>query len=321
MRILEREFLVPVARLRVANIIQFYSQPKMEKVVGEAGTKEFEKQILELQQKGQLEMVGKDFYAKKFKEIRLQDKAINFDTKGQPYEQPAPGVHFFEAKPEFFVPTARGGFDISFKAGSTLPISKPLLQTKTAEMYDRLIQLAMGVPNSYDPVKLGDALLKVNDYNPEDYKSTPAQVPQDMQGQQLQQQLSLAIDENKLMMQGQRVPPTAFASPAHTRIHAEFMKSAPWQAIPKEDPRVQNFLDHVMGEMMAQEGRNVSSGSSPAMGQGMDQGMGTPMTPGQGTPPQISSSSKVGGPQGGNPALTATIPALIQGGGMAPVGI
>ena len=48
-RILEREFLTNVARLRVSNIIQFYSQPTLEKIVGEAGTQEYQRQIQSLQ--------------------------------------------------------------------------------------------------------------------------------------------------------------------------------------------------------------------------------------------------------------------------------
>lgn len=320
LRILEREFLVPIARLRVANIIQFYAQPRLEKIVGEESSQEFEKAIMDLQARGELVVDDGNFYQKSYREIRLQDREISNDAKGAPYERQKPGFSFFKAKPEYFIPVARGGFDIKFVAGSTIPISKTLKQTKDAEMYDRLIQLADPIlpQGPYSAVKLGDELLRSNDYNPEDYKNQPAQEQVDVGGQQLQQQLSLALEENKLMMQGQRVPPLAFASPAHTRIHAEFMQSKPWQEIPPNDPRVQNFTDHVMGEMMTQEARGVATGSAMPQGGQPGGGLTPPTTPGQGTPTQVSSASKVGGPQGGNPNLTATIPALVQGGGQAP---
>jgi hypothetical protein len=315
LRILEREFLVNVARLRVANIIQFYRQPKLERIIGDENSTAFREQITRLAQQGKLEVVGNQPFERKFKEIRLEDTMLDFDEKGKVQERPSPGFSFFEAKPEFFIPVSRGGFDIKFAAGSTLPISKPLMQSKTTEMYDRLIQLAIaGI--GYDPIKLGDKLLKVNDENPEEYKIEKAPAG-DVSEDRLRQLIDLAMQENKLLMQGQQVGATAFASPAHTQIHAQFMQSEPFQALPTDSPIIQTFLDHVIGEIMAQQGReeagNVGGAASP---QGMP--------PRPASPEETSPTPKrklVGDMGGGNKDLTATLPALVQGGGQAPSGI
>jgi len=251
LRGMEREFLVRLARLRVANIIQFYSQPKLEKIVGEQDTQQFIREIERLKAKGQIEMVGGVPYKKQYRDIRVENKIIDFDTKGRAVEKPNKGISFFEANPEMFVPVTKGGFDVKFIAGATLPISESLAQTKAAEMYDRLIQLAInGV--GYDPVKLGDMLLEVNKFDPEDFKvEEQAQEGADV-GDRTKQLLSLAMEENKLLSQGQEIPPTANASPAHTKVHIEFMKS---DAAPADPKTMQLFANHVVPEIMAIEQR------------------------------------------------------------------
>jgi arginyl-tRNA synthetase len=67
---------------------------------------------------------GKKF-KKEFRTIRLEDQKmqINNVTK-QPEVLRAKGTTFFEARPEFFMPT-HGGYDIRYKATSSTPISKP----------------------------------------------------------------------------------------------------------------------------------------------------------------------------------------------------
>ena len=315
LRILEREFLVNIARLRVSNIIQFYRQPKLQRIVGDANSAAFQSQVMQLAKQGSLEVIGNEPFEKKFKEIRLEDKMLDFNEKGSVVERPQPGYSFFEAKPEYFIPVARGGFDIKFAAGSTLPISKPLMQSKTTEMYDRLIQLALaGV--GYDPVKLGDQLLKVNDFNPEEFKVEQAPAG-DVSEDRLKQLIDLAMQENKMLMQGKQVGPTPYASPAHTQIHAQYMQSEPFQALPTDSPVIQGFLDHVIGELMAQQGReeagNVGGASSP---------QGLPPRPAGPEETSPRPRQKLAGDMaGGNKEMTATLPALIQGGGQAPSAI
>ena len=78
----------------------------------------------------------------KYPQIRIPGKRLTFDEKGKVVEEPITGTSFFEARPDTFVPAAKGGFDIKFEAGSTMPISEPLMQTKTMEMFDRILPIA-----------------------------------------------------------------------------------------------------------------------------------------------------------------------------------
>ena len=310
MRLLEREFLVNVARLRVSNIIQFYSQPKLEKIVGKKGTQDYMQQVSSLASKGLLEVVSGEPMKKSFKTIRLENKELIANEKGIPQERAISGMSFFEIRPETFIPTARGGYDIKFAAGSTLPISKPLMQSKMTEMYDRLIQLAVG-GMAYDAEKLGDQLLRVNDLNPDDFKVEKAPT-QELPEARAQQLVELAMRENELMAKGQPVAPTPFASPAHTQIHGEFMHSPTFQRLPNDSPVIQIFMDHVMGELLAQTGRTQAG----TMAEGT-----MPPRPQSQTPIEAQRKALVGDQSGGNKQVQDTLPSLIQGGGMTPPGI
>lgn len=305
-RLFEREFLTQIARLRVSNILQYYSQPKLEKIVGDKDTQQYKEQVAQLKSQGLLIDQNGDKFKKSYRNIRLKDKTINFDANGNPVEGKAKGFTFFDLKPEYFMPVARGGFDIRISAGSTLPISKPLQQSKAAEMYDRLIQLALAKVG-YDPIKLGDLLLTVNDYNPEDFH-----IQQASQGDseaRMQMLVDLANTENQLMMKGQSIPPTPYSSPVHTRIHVAFTASPQFQNLDRSNPIVQTFMDHITGEIAAQQQRQGAAPGGADTASGV-QGNGQP------TPPM--------GPQPGAGAPTPpsnTLPAMIQGGSQAPAGI
>lgn len=305
-RRIEREFLTRIARLRVSNILQYYTQPKLEKIVGQAGTQEYKDQVEALTAKGLIEEKSDGLYQKKYREIRLQNVDLVPGVNGQIQEKNVQGFRFFPLEPDYFIP-ARGGFDIKFSAGSTLPISKPLLQSKTTEMYDRLIQLAIGVPNTYDPVKLGDALLKVNDYNPGDFKVDQQATPQDDTQARLQMAIELANTENSLMMRGKNIPPTAYQPAAHTLIHVQFTKSPTFQALDKNNPIVTNFIEHITGEIAALQDRSGGGVSAPVPG-----------TPGAAENP-VPGASPLPTVQGGaNRGIQDVNPSIIQGGGQVP---
>ncbi len=316
LKLFENEFLVRIARLRVANIIQYYAQPRLEKILGDASTQEYQQQLAELQTQG-IAVTTKDgeAYQEEYRQIPVEGR--NFVPKnGQLTEVAEPGLHFFDAMPEYFIPVSRGGFVIKFGAGPTIPLSKPLMQTKATEMYDRLIQLALaGV--GYDPVKLGDLLLKVNDYDPSDFKATqqpqlPAQIPEQGQNPQVQQDaLALAQEENNLMMQGQEVPPTGYATPEHTLEHIKFMHQEPF--LSQADQNItQLFTNHVMGEIALQEQRGQATPQGQPNGAASTNG-NIPSFQGQG--------QQVKTPQGGgmqNNMQGQINPALAQGGSFVP---
>ena len=88
-----------------------------------------------------------------------------------------------------------------------------------------------------------------------------------------QQQITLAMEENKRMASGQAIPATEMAAPAHTRVHIEFLRS---EQVPPGDSEITKiFTHHIVGELLSQEQRK---GAGMGMGMSMDQpgNMGTP---------------------------------------------
>jgi hypothetical protein len=256
---MKKEFLIDFARLRCSNILQYYPQPKLEKIVGEENEQMYKDNIAELTARGLITQDSKgQKYVKQYRTIRLQDQQMNIGDTGQPEISPSQGFSFFELKPEYYVPSARGGFDIKFDASANIDISKPLMQDKELQLFDRLSQIALNVPGSYDIVKLADGVIKSYDKNPADYKVDTN--TQNDGNAFLQNQISLASMENQQMIQGTKVPATPYASAVHTRVHVEFMQSPPFQQ--SKDPNIDKiFSDHVTGEIMAQQMRGQNAGA------------------------------------------------------------
>lgn len=289
-------FIIDFARLRMSNIVQFYQQPRLEKIVGEAATAEFQKEKANLQAKGLVTTIDGQDYRKQYRQIRLENKQIGFDATGQPQEQGATGTTFFEALPKYFVPQNKLGYDFKFLPGAMLQISKPLQQQKDLEWADRMLMIAQTVPNSYDPIKIGDVITRAYDKDPNSIKIDNPQ--QDQQQQRDAMLLQMAQMENQEMMKGKEVPPTPFATPPHTTAHIQQMQSPQFQQLPNESSIIQIFTNHITGEIAAQLGRGGQLGigggqpgqvpvqGQPAPGQQPPQpGLGQP---GQTNPVSIS---------------------------------
>lgn len=295
LRNLEKGFLVDMGRQRVANILQFYSQPKLEKILGEAGSEEYRKAVLQAQKKGLLQMSGNTAYEEKYRTIRVKGKELGFDERGQIMEQPTLGYTFFDLKPDYFMPVARGGYDIRFEAGSTMPVSKSLMAKQTQDAVSMLMPLATaGI--GYDPVKLGDDLLKSLDKDPEDYKIEAAE--QNITEARDEMTINLASRENEEATNGQAIAPmgTAYATPAHTTIHLAYLRSPKAREMPPDIFMV--LAKHAMGEISAQSMR----GDMGAL-IGGQQGQGQ-MPPQGGQPPAAPY----------NQEMKAAMPGLVQGG-------
>jgi hypothetical protein len=249
LRRLEKGFLVDVGRMRCSNIIQFYSQPKLEKILGEAGTDEFEKQKAEAQRQGYLQEIEGSYYRKEYRNIRIKGKELTPNVRGEIVEQPHQGYSFFDLKPEYFVPVSRGGFQIRFEAGSTMPVSKSLMVKQTQDAVTQLMPLATaGI--GYDPIKLGDELLKSLDKDPEDFHIESAE--KDNQKAREEILINLASQENEEVTRGAPIPPlgTPYATAAHTRIHLAYMRSPKGKAL--DDAKFKLLTKHTMGEISAQ---------------------------------------------------------------------
>jgi len=339
LRMLEKGFLVDVGRLRVANIIQFYSQPRLERIVGPEDSQKFKQQIEKLSLENKLVIENGQFFKKGFRELRLEDKNLFLDAAGAVQERAYKGISFFEATPDTFIPTARGGFDIRFEAGSTMPVSKPLMQAKITEMFDRLAPIAVnGV--GWDITKLGDAVLDANDLDPEDFH-LESQEPEDpMQGRN-RKLVQLATTENEMVIKGEPIPPfgTPGSSPIHTEIHIAFLRSDKIQftdrdmqmaqqltqglqtgqdteglirQITEQSPAIK-LLVHILGEMMVQQVR--LEGSKQQQGQVTNAGQPQPA-------PQPPPVNEMAAGQGNTQnEMGAIMPNRIQGGGDVAQGL
>lgn len=266
---LSRGFLTDVSRQRVANIMQFYPQPRLEKIVGEKGTQEYRLAVSEAAASGLLEVKGNEAFRRSFRQIPVENKDISFDERGGIIERDKNGYGFFEAKPEFFMPVCRGGYMVKFEATTTLQISKPLLQSKTVELFDRLLPLTQ--VTSYDPEKLGDMLVRVNDFNPEDLKKKQAADDAAVSDNRMQLAIQLASQENQEVVRGGQIPMngTPYAPPAHTEIHIAFLNSPVAKRLPEE--AFKRMVQHAMGEIAVQQqrqgaGENQLSSRGDAVG-------------------------------------------------------
>ena len=334
LRLLEKGFLVDIGRLRVANIIQFYSQPRLERIVGPENSEKYHSEIQKLSLENKLVVDKGQFFKKSYRDLRLQDKELFLDESGNPQERPIKGISFFEATPDTFIPVSRGGFDIRFEAGSTMPVSKPLMQAKIVEMFDRLAPVAaQGI--GYDITKLGDAVLEANDLDPVDFhkETEQPQAPSEGRNQKL---IQLAMQENEMLSRGEPIPPlgTPGSSPIHTEIHIAYLKSPKVQftendmavaqqlsqmaqseggmgeamsKITRQSPAIQ-LLVHILGEMMVQKAR---MGAAQGQQEMMNGGKGEQsMQPG-GKPMQTDIASGQGNL--GN-EMSNVMPAMKQGG-------
>lgn len=332
LRLLEKGFLVDIGRLRVANIIQFYSQPRLEKIVGEETSQKYHSQLEKFSLEGKLVVDDGQFYKKGYRQLRLEDKNLFIDASGEVQERPMKGISFFEATPDTFIPSARGGFDIRFEAGSTMPISKPLMQAKITEMFDRLAPIAaQGV--GYDIVKLGDAVLEANDLDPEDFHKETEEPEDPIQGRN-RKLVQLATTENEMVLKGEDIPPfgTPGSSPIHTEIHIAFLKSPKVQFDPSDIQQARQLLEsakgsgneeqvlrqiakqspgikllvHILGEIMVQQARLEGANQQQAQVSGQPQVASAPTTP------QNPITAGAGNTQN---EMGAVMPNRIQGGG------
>lgn len=286
--LLRKEFMPRIGMIRASNVIQFYPQPRLEEIVGEAGTKEYQAACDKLKQQGLLYTDDQGNNKKmSYRSIPIKGKKLGMGLDGQMSEEKAPGYTFFDLKPDYYIPQ-RGGYWFRFESGENLDVSKPLMQQKNLELFDRFSQIALKIPNTYDIVKLGDMILEDYDKNPDDYKPDQEGGQTD-EVQQTQMLAQLAEMENNQMIGGQDVPATAYADQGHTQIHIAFMKGKQFQALDNKSPIIKIFTTHVMGEIMAQEARKQGGATAPQQSQAQPAG-GPPQQPPE--QPKVSVSVK-----------------------------
>jgi len=236
--LLSRELVTDIVRLRVPNIVQFYSAPKVEQIVGENRIQ-------------------------RYRTIRTTDVALLTGRDGSLVERQEKGEHFFEVTPDKITPLY-GGFDYRLRGEPTLPVSKPLLQQRTNELVQNPVIMAAIQSGYYDLGKVADILMESHDHDPETFKKESAQQSNVPEGAIDQTKLlELANRENELLMQGQPVPGTAFATRPHLEVHLAFMKSPAFQQTAGTNLGImENFIRHVRTEDEAIKLREGSAASA-----------------------------------------------------------
>lgn len=283
-------FHVSHTRLRVSNILQYWTQPQYEALLGDKKSKQYKEMIAEFTKNGELENIDGQDYRKIFPQIRTNGRKIVKNANGVNVVE-AKGDHFFTLRPEDIIPYNLG-YDIVYEGTQELPLTKTIMQTKAAEMVDRVLPVALSGIGGYDPAKIMDWYIKKHDTDPDSFKTV-----QEQNGPK-SNPLDMAMVENEQMMKGVGIPPTPNAIPEHSQIHTAFMKSQPFQALDMQDPQqkqvVDNFTMHVQGEIMAQKQRKTGGEVRPQVKGTDGQSMATkgkPMT----TPGDQAGSSPIGG--------------------------
>lgn len=250
-------FHVSHTRLRVANILQYWTQEKMKLVLGE-GRSDYYQQLIQQQiEKGMIVKKGGDMFFQSYPTIRTSGRQI-IRKGGQVSIKEAKGEHYFTVEPRDIIPYYHG-YDIVYDGTPEIPLTKTLRQTKAAELSDRVLPVALSGVGGYDAGKIMDWLVRENGVDPDTFK----QVQQDQQGAD---QLAQAQAENAQMFKGTKLSPTPYAVPQHTQIHTAFMKSQQFQQLDFNNPRdkqiIDAFTEHVQGELLAQENRQ-GEGQAP----------------------------------------------------------
>jgi len=295
LRLMEKGFLTQIGRLRVANIQQFYSTPKVEQIVGQKDSMEYRKAVENARSAGTLRNIDGEDYTESYRKVRLKDKKLEERGKNI-FEVATRGWTFFELKPEHI----RGHFDINVEAGSQLPISKPLLQQRTEQLAQHPIIMANVEQGNYDIGKIGDKLLRAHDFNPDDFRVEVAQEEVGTEEQRMAKvtkEIEMANVENEEMRKGKPIGPTPYATPKHTSIHLSYMKSEEFKRIPQNSPVVKIFTNHASGEMEAQKrrgGGETGGGVAGAASSGMNKMQGA-LTPNKGSSKNAMPAKMLGG--------------------------
>lgn len=269
--LLSRELFTGITRLRVPNIVQFYSMPRVERILGEERAPEFRR-------------------------IRTMDIALERARSGGIVERKRKGENFFIVTPEMITPLY-GAYDYKLSAEPTFPISKPLLQQKVNELMQHPVIQGALESGVLDLAKVTEKMLKINDFDFDDLKAAEVEKPL-IDDTAL---LELANRENEIILKGKETPlePTPNSNRAHTNIHLAFMSSDVFkQAVAQNQQVLTGMIYHITGESKAQELRDKGGkvagagiGGQPprTVGQGIEAGEAKAAMPGRVLGPETPS--------------------------------
>ena len=231
-KLAQSDGLKRIGRLLLDTISQYYTLPRVKKIVGED---------------------GKETEMETYREIRTPKEVVPTQS-GMPELRTGKGEQFsfFEASPEMI----RADLDVKVKAYTVPFVSRALQQAKLNEMVDRITMNPLW-QKFQDARKSFERYLTINDERSEDWMN------EDMPSQEDEQ--AMAQQENSQLDNGELVPPTQNISENHTAVHLERTQNTDFEMLP---PEAQDAYDqHIMGEQQQHQGGEVkpSMGSRPAM--------------------------------------------------------
>jgi hypothetical protein len=299
--LLTRTLYTEQMRLRVANITQFYQQPKLMRIMGSTDSK-----LVNAYAASNIQTLNGQKYLKTPRMIRTNNKQLVRQPSGAIAEEAKRGENFFEVLPEDVVPS-QGSFDLKISAEPTFPVSKPLLQQKVNELFAHPVMVAAFQTKLLDLKKGADKMLELNDFDPRDFE------PVD-QGQPIldpQKIIDLAFSENENMAKGAPIPGTPFAPREHTDIHNNFLASADFGQAFRSNPDILNiFIRHIKMEEDAQTNRPGTAVPGMAA-QGPGGGSTNQIVPGGAVPnPSPAGGSAAAGVET-SPAAAANAPRMV----------
>jgi len=235
--------LTRAGRLRLALIQQFFTQKRVEKVIGEKGEISYEEKNMSVPLEGV--------------EIKVENevpRVVRID-----------GYSVWEVKPDLI----RNNCDIRIDIDPMLYISKPLQQTKINEAVQ---VLNMMFPEFIDREKLFEHYMRIQELPPDIKISNQESMFPDM--------IKLAELENEEMVKGNPVPPTEGATPEHTQTHIKFAEQ---EGETFSEKIKKMFTYHVVEEAKRADlqdrmtPKEIPGGIPPPMpGQGQPEGMPQP---------------------------------------------
>lgn len=247
---LSRELLTDIIRLRVPNIVQYYTAENVEKITGANSSK--------------------------FRRIMTKNVQLNIGKDGSLVEKTQKGENYFDIDPKMIDPQY-GGYDFILTGEPSLPLSKPLRQQKILEFMQHPIMQAAIQTGYYDINKVADVLSEEHEYDPDKFRVDNA--GQEEPAIDEQQFLELANRENEIMLKGQILPGTPYAPAAHTDIHLAFMDSEEFKKSFNEKVGIA-FSRHIIDERQAQEARGQGTPNGELKGPAAMAGAGKIGTPG-----------------------------------------
>lgn len=257
---LSNSMLLEVAQLRVPNILQYYKTPKIKEIMGDDAIDKMLK-IREVAEEKRLVTHGGKYYEAEYKTIVTKDKELKKTPGGELEILDKRGDNFFMVTPDMLPPSAAL---LRYKTSvePQFPLSKPLQQQKIAEfMATPTFQMALSI-GYYDPKKAADELALINDYDPEKFKTQNNDEAMQQQLIDPKMMLDKAGKENKLMMDGEDLVGTPYATPEHTQVHMAFMQSDQFKQ--NATPEIMAvFARHILWENQAQILRQKGLANTP----------------------------------------------------------